>query len=97
MIKEKQRLDLTLPSDDCSISLSSNSVTVIDSESGDSVVVHGISDPQIRAEIKYYVRSKRWSHNEAIRQAELAWLKDLVENAQESIKSIETAIAEAAQ
>jgi len=97
MIKEKQRLDLTLESDECSLSLTSTSVTVIDSETGDSVVVHGISDRQVRAEIRYYVRSKRWSHDEAMRQAELAWLKDLVECAQESIKSIETAIAEAAQ
>jgi len=97
MIREKQRLDLSLPSDDCSLSLSSGSVTVIDSESGDSVVVHGITDRSIRAEVRYYVRSKRWSHDEAMRQAELAWLKDLVDCAQESIQSIETAIAEAAQ
>lgn len=97
MIKEKKRYDLTLESDDCTLSLLSNSVTVIDSETGDSVVVHGVSDRQVRSEIRYYVRSKSWSHDEAIRQAELAWLNDLVENAQESIKSIETAIAEAAQ
>jgi len=88
MMKQSNALTIRMQSHDCNLSLSYGNITVVDSETQDSVCVQGVSADRVEREIRSYVRSKTWSHDENKRQTEIDWLAELIADAERSIASI---------
>jgi len=87
-MKQSNALTVRMQSHDCNLSFSYGNITVVDSETQDSVCVQGVSADQVAREIRSYVRSKTWSHDENKRQTEIDWLAELIADADRSIASI---------
>ena len=97
MFTQSNALTVKMQSQDLTLTLTYGNVSVTDSETQDSVCIRGVSAKSIEREIRSYVRSKVWSHNETARQTEIDWLSDLIADAERSIASIREKVEEAAK
>ena len=98
-VSTNQRIDLQATGY-CSVDLSSTSITVTDSTSGNSAQINGIDPDAIGREIKYWCRSQRYCHNAATRETAKENLQAILSACQDSLQYIneeETKEVEAAQ
>jgi len=68
------------------LDLSSCSVSVVDSKSNDRVTIKGLTPEAINQEVSYYVRLKRYAHDEQQRTNAKAFLTSLLEYCNEGLK-----------
>ena len=85
----KSTTSITHTFSDARISLGGTSVTVTDSNSGDSVSIHDLNRLQVAKECRYFVRYSASYHNETERDR-----KDMVQVLQDIVQAAETVIAE---
>lgn len=86
-VSTTQRIDLQA-SGHCSVDLSSASITVTDSTSGNSAQISGIDPDAIGREIKYWCRSERYCHNAATRETAKETLQAIMSACEDSLQYI---------
>ena len=69
-----------------SVDFGSTSITVTDSNSGDSVQISRIDPDAIGREVRYWCRAQRYCHNAATRETAREHLQAILESCKDSLQ-----------